>query len=240
MAMSGNTFEVVFNGKVVEGASVDQVKQNVAKLFKVEVAKVERLFSGARVVIKKGVDESTAKKYQMALHKAGAICAVVNSAQAAKPAAPAASAPQPAAAPRTDAKASAAQPAAAPGDAGLTKYVVKEAPQSLGELGSAQLDEPGVVLIKHEEVAPPQIDTSDLSLDQPGATLVEHQAVAEPAVDISGISMAEPGADIGEASEQTELVVDISGLTMDEPGVVLIEGEEVPEPEIDISKLSVE
>jgi len=72
--MSGNTFEVVFDGKLVEGASVDQVKQNVATLFRVEVAKVERLFSGERVVIKKGIDEAAAKKYQLALLKAGAVC----------------------------------------------------------------------------------------------------------------------------------------------------------------------
>ena len=84
--MSGNTFAVVFSGKIAAGASADRVKANVAKLFKVEVAKVERLFTGARVAIKKGLDEATAKKYQMALAKAGAICDVVKvAAPAAKP-----------------------------------------------------------------------------------------------------------------------------------------------------------
>lgn len=236
--MSGNTFGVIFSGKIVEGASVDQVKQNVAKLFKVEVAKIERLFIGKPVVIKKGLNEEAAKKYQLALRKAGAICAVADAAKskgsATKQQAPAA---KPAASPQPRAAATAATSAES---GGLTKYVVKQAPQSLGELGTANVDEPGVVIVQHQDVPPPQIDTSDLSMDQPGATLVEHQEVAEPAVDISGISMAEPGADIGEGGEEVQLEVDTSGLTMDEPGVVLVEGEEVPEPVIDTSKLSIE
>jgi hypothetical protein len=41
--MSETRYDVVFSGKLVEGAAVDQVKANVARLFKVEVAKVERL-----------------------------------------------------------------------------------------------------------------------------------------------------------------------------------------------------
>jgi len=236
--MSGNTFEVVFDGKLVEGASVDQVKQNVATLFRVEVAKVERLFSGERVVIKKGIDEAAAKKYQLALLKAGAVCTVADSAQPAKAQAAPAAAEN--VAPAAGAGEGESAPEMSPEGVGLTKYVVKPAPQTLGELDAAAVDEPGVVLVKHQEVPPPQIDTSALSVDQPGATLTEHQEVPEPAVDISGFSMAEPGADIGEASEEEELEVDTSGLSMDEPGVVLIEGEEVPEPEIDISKLSVE
>ena len=55
--MSEKTFEVVFQGQLVEGAALEKVKANVAALFKVDVAKVERLFTGATVSIKKGVDE---------------------------------------------------------------------------------------------------------------------------------------------------------------------------------------
>lgn len=246
--MSDKTFAVVFSGKIVEGASVDRVKQNVARMFKVEVAKIERLFTGARVAIKKGIDETTAKKYQLALRKAGALCAVVDMSKAVK------------AAPKTakkrvvptsqggsnlpaegGAQGKPKMPVQPRREAGSQpKYVIKQAPQSLGELGAAKVDQPGVVLVKHKDIPPPQIDTSELSMDQPGATLTTHRDVPEPVVDTSGLSMAEPGAAIGVASRQKSLQVDISGLSMDEPGVTIIESKEVPKPNIDTDKLSIE
>ena len=243
--MSGNTFAVVFSGRVAEGASVEQVKGNVAKLFKVEVAKIERLFSGARVAIKKGVDEATAKKYQMALAKAGALCEVVNVA-AAKAQAGKSAPQQPARSASRPATGSNAKPAPATPSAretrnttsGLTKSVVKEAPGGLGDFANVKVDDPGVVLVQHQEVAPLQVDLSGLSMDQPGATLGEHQEASPPQVDISGISMAEAGAEIGKAEEVPDLAVDLGGLSMDEPGATLVEHEEVPEPQIDTSKLS--
>lgn len=232
--MSEKTFEVVFNGKLLEGADPAKVKANVAALFKVEVAKVERLFSGATVSIKKGVDEATAKKYQMALYKAGAITGVVN--RAAGAAAPKAAAARPAA-PK------AAAPAVTKGsaaDAGLQKSVVKQAPAGVGELAGANIDAPGTVLVEHRDTPPPQIDTSALTLDLPGAELVEHEEVAEPEFDLSGISMGAEGEALGEETPFEPLQVDTSGMSMDEPGVVLKEHEKVAEPQIDTSKLSLD
>ena len=241
--MNGNTFAVVFSGRIANGASVEQVKGNVAKLFKVEVAKVERLFSGARVAIKKGLDEATAKKYQMALARAGAICEVINVAAlkgaptkasakpaVAKPVAPVA---------RPEATAKARPVTKVRQTPGLTKDVVKEAPGSLGGFANVKLDAPGVVLVKHQDVAPLQVDLHGLSMDQPGVVLGVHKEEAPPKVDLSGISMAEPGADIGKAEKVPELAVDLSGLSMEEPGATLVEHAEVPEPRIDTSRLSV-
>ena len=227
--MSDKTFEVVFNGKLVEGAAPEKVKANVAALFKVEVAKVERLFSGATVAIKKGLDEATAKKYQMALHKAGAITAVVNRAAAQV-------APKPAAQAAPKAK-----PAAkSSSDVGLQKSVVKQAPGSLGELGAANLDAPGTVLVEHEHIPEPQIDTSSLSVAQQGGDLVEHVEVPEPEYDISAFTLGEEGEALGEETPFEPKEVDTSALSMDDAGVILKEHEEVPEPHIDTSKLSME
>ena len=47
-------FQVVFDGQLIEGADPDQVKANIAKLFKIEVSKVGPLFSGRRTVVKRG------------------------------------------------------------------------------------------------------------------------------------------------------------------------------------------
>ncbi len=237
--MSQNTFEVVFSGKLVEGAAPQKVKANVAALFKVEVAKVERLFSGATVSIKKGVDEVTAKKYQLALYKAGAITRVVNRAAAA--AAPKAAVAKPAAAPQKPA--AARKPAATAQSAasvGLQKSVVKPAPAGVGELAGAGIDAPGTVLVEHQDIPRPEIDTSGLQIDLPGAELIEHEEVAEPEFDLSGITMGPEGEALGEETPFEPLEVDVSGIDMDEPGVILKEHEEVPKPQIDTSNLSLE
>lgn len=237
--MSQKTFEVVFSGKLVEGAAPQKVKANVAALFKVEVAKVERLFSGATVSIKKGLDEATAKKYQLALHRAGAITRVVN--RAAQPAAPRAAAAKPApkqrAAPPPQA---AVKKGGSAADVGLQKSVVKQAPAGVGELAGTHIDVPGTVLVAHQEIPPPNIDTSGLSMDKAGAELIEHEVVPEPDFDLAGLTLGAEGEAIGKETPFVPLKVDVSAMSMDKPGVTLVEHEEVPEPKIDTSKLKLE
>lgn len=209
--MSQKTCEVIFSGRLVEGAPLEKVKANVAALFKVEVAKVERLFSGGAVVIKKGVDAATAKKYQMALHKAGALCKVVDRAAVARKApaggntaAPAAPTP---ATPRSP----------APTASSVQKSVVMAPPKGLGELSAAGVDAPGTTLVEQREVAAPQIDTSGLSMDQVGAELVEHEEVPELQVDIADLSMGEAGEVLAEEKPFVPLQVDTSSLSLDDP-----------------------
>lgn len=76
--MSTNTYEVAFKGEIADGASPEKVKSNIAQMFKADAAKLAQLFSGNRVVIKKGIDEQTAMKYKAAFTKAGAVCEVVS------------------------------------------------------------------------------------------------------------------------------------------------------------------
>ncbi len=65
-------FEVIFQGKVVPGAELSEVRQNLGRMFKADEAKLNALFSGKTVVIKSGLDQATAQKYLAALTKAGA------------------------------------------------------------------------------------------------------------------------------------------------------------------------
>lgn len=251
--MSEARYDVIFSGKLVEGAAVDQVKANVARLFKVEVAKVERLFSGSPVVIKKGVDEATAKRYLLALKKAGAICEAKRLQQSAAPPQAPQGAPDGKQVAAQAESAEAGDPGAielvsdpnkmseaevAAGEEGATRYVIKSPPASLGELRGTSVDEPGVVLVAPEEAPEPQVDISGIRMDEPGVVLVEPEEVPEPQVDISGLSLDAPGATLVEHEEPPPLEVDISDLTMDEPGVVIVEPEEVEAPDIDTSKLT--
>lgn len=74
--MAQGEFELAFYGKIVEGASLDKVKENIAQLFKANNEQVARMFTGNRVVIRNKLDEETALKYISAMEKRGAICQV--------------------------------------------------------------------------------------------------------------------------------------------------------------------
>lgn len=80
-----NSFEVVFEGKLMAGAQEQQVKQNIARMFKADDAKLATLFSGRKIVIKAGLDKTTAQKYLQAMKKAGAAAQIRDAARAAEP-----------------------------------------------------------------------------------------------------------------------------------------------------------
>ena len=71
--MSDRRFEVIFRGDVVPGQSLMDVKQRLAELFGAPAAKVEQMFSGRPVVIKRDLDEEAAARYRVALKEAGAL-----------------------------------------------------------------------------------------------------------------------------------------------------------------------
>ncbi|MFU8838291.1 MAG: hypothetical protein ACNA75_08330 [Thiohalomonadaceae bacterium] len=236
--MADDHFQVILTGAVAEGAELAQVKANVAALFKVGLDKVDRLFGAQPVAIKKGLDEATARKYQQALQRAGAVALVQDTAPAAAPSQHSAA----------ESAAGTADPGTAPEqadripsiDSGLHKSVIKAAPQGLGELEKAELDAPGTILVEPEAVSAPQVDTSGLQMAEPGVVLVAAEPVPELQLDLSGLSLDEPGVTLTEAKDEPPLELDLEGLSMDEPGTVLVESEENPEPEIDTSKLKLE
>lgn len=66
-------FSVVLTGKLADGFELPQVKDNIAGLFKLAPEKVDRLFSGKPVALKRGVDKAQAMKLRNALARAGAL-----------------------------------------------------------------------------------------------------------------------------------------------------------------------
>lgn len=75
-------FEIVFRGDIQFGQNLHDVKQKLQQLFKIDSAKVDALFSGKPVVLKRGLDKTSAEKYQDVLTKAGAMVEVVSAAPA--------------------------------------------------------------------------------------------------------------------------------------------------------------
>lgn len=65
-------FRIVFNGELMPDMPLEAVKTNLAALFKTDLGKVERLFSGEAAIIKSKLSSNEADKYLGALHRAGA------------------------------------------------------------------------------------------------------------------------------------------------------------------------
>lgn len=66
-------FKIVFAGELMPNVQPEAVKANLALLFKTDLSKVERLFSGQVAVIKSKLSSDEADKYLGALRRAGAM-----------------------------------------------------------------------------------------------------------------------------------------------------------------------
>ncbi|MEH6616490.1 MAG: hypothetical protein V7699_01480 [Porticoccus sp.] len=71
--MSEECYEVIFRGDVLAGQSVIEIKQRLAQLFNAEAKRIDQMFSGKPVVVKRNLDLETAERYQSTLLKAGAL-----------------------------------------------------------------------------------------------------------------------------------------------------------------------
>jgi uncharacterized membrane protein YjgN (DUF898 family) len=71
--MSDLRYDVVFNGEVLPGFMLESVKTAFSDLFKISEERVEKIFSGARVTLKSGLEQGAAQKYQRTLESVGAV-----------------------------------------------------------------------------------------------------------------------------------------------------------------------
>lgn len=74
--MSNSEFDIIFRGDIVFGHQLAEVKLRLQQLFKADAAKIDALFTGRPVPLKRNLDETTANKYRDALLKAGAMVEV--------------------------------------------------------------------------------------------------------------------------------------------------------------------
>lgn len=70
--MSEVRYKIVFDGELMPEMSLDAVKDNLSKLFKSERSKIDALFGGTSVALKRDLAEPEADKYLAALQQAGA------------------------------------------------------------------------------------------------------------------------------------------------------------------------
>ena len=167
--MAESLFDIAFSGQMMPGADPMQVKTNLATLFKTDAARIEALFS-TRTVIKKRVDENTARHYQAVLAKAGAQVEMVRiDPAAAPPAAPT------------------VMTMAEPG-VWLVEPVMVPVPEF--DLSGITLAEVGANLAEPSVPEVPQFDLSGLQLAPPG-TVLDDQPPPPPAnINTSALSLA--------------------------------------------------
>lgn len=77
--MDNELYDLVYKGELVPGFELEQVKKNLQVLFRIDAAKIEVLFSGKAIPLKKGLDFAAVNKYRVAMKKAGARVDVIES-----------------------------------------------------------------------------------------------------------------------------------------------------------------
>jgi len=258
--MSEQQFDIIFRGDIVFGHQLADVKIKLQQLFKADAAKIDALFTGRPVPLKRGLDQASAQKYKDVLIKAGAQVelVVVGAIQppAPQPIKPEARSPQPlatatekeanapTAAPLTMAQRLAQQEAEAAKKAEIDAEIKARAAAqatsaqtgiwSLAPTGSDLL-QPGE---KHEFV-PRDIDTSSISLRASTGNLIDsNERTPTPVASIlvPNYEVAAVGTDLIRSDEKLELPlpeIDLQDWDIAEAGSDLItEDEKIIQPPV--------
>lgn len=204
--MDSERFDLVFSGELVRGADLAHAKSNLGKLFKISETKVDALFSGKPIALKKGLDFATANKYRVAIKKAG--CRV-DLAEVEKPSAPAV---EPAT--KTD----------PPSNTNQNTDPENTAPQSLAEKtrSAAPVENKSDLPLPQVDEAPPeaienmsQASKTEMQLAPVGSPVLLEQEKTEtpPAnIDVSQYSLSETGVDLlddADKKKEVEFELDV-------------------------------
>lgn len=220
--MSEELFDLIFRGEIVKNIDEGLARKNVQQLFKIPAAKIDVLFSGKPVVLKRGLNMDVANKYRVAIKKAGALVNVVAQAVPAQ---------QDHSQGRIQEKNSntATAPAAESRVSGLTiapvgadvlnvdeREVVVEKALDLSAFSVRAGDGP---LLDSDEITkevPLDVEV-DWSVAPTGSELLaedEKEHYAPTALDLSALSLAEVGVTLVEAKKDTAHAPDVSHLSL--------------------------
>ena len=169
-------FEIVFEGELMPDSDPAQVRGNLSRLFGVDAARVDALFAGSRV-LKTGLDEASAVKYQQVMAKAGARVHIraldveIEEVELAPP---------------PSAEASTGRLKVAPRDEYMAAFSSVDAPDfGLAALGVDLQDE-------KPAPTPPAVDLSGLSIAPVGSDLGQaKEDVPPPAPDVSHLKLVQ-------------------------------------------------
>ena len=254
MSDSDDRYNLVFKGELVKSVALSDAKQNLSRLFKVTGEKLDMLFSGESIILKKNLDFDTANKYRVAIKKAGARVDLVPNE------APSATAIEPQ---RTNFEAAPPAQKAEFGErlsaaSGVTSKKAENVSHETGSVEAAVADQVtykfdediilspiGTDIATQEEKEPlPLIDVSDMSLGEIGEDLLkpdEREVLPLIEVNTAHLDIEDLGADLlkdNEKEARKKLELDLSAYSVAEIGTNIGDSNPPPPPPPNISGLS--
>ncbi|MCG5515918.1 MULTISPECIES: hypothetical protein [unclassified Ectothiorhodospira] len=187
--MGDKAYLVAVTGERVEGVDLATARSNLASLFRITEARAAAMLSGKPVVIKKGVDEVTARRYQASLREAGVLARLM------------ACAPEPDPSSTVDADPQSLHSTSTedPGEPPIPSGPEAQIPEAGWTLAPVGTD-----LSDREEPPPLEVDLSELTLAEPGVTLGTPRDHPPLKVDTSDLTLASAPNDDGPSSEGSD------------------------------------
>jgi hypothetical protein len=243
--MNQEKYDLVFSGQIAPNFELAQVKKNVQALFRVDDSKIQVLFSGKAITLKKGLDLDVASKYRVAMKKAGArvdlvLCPEEKTTPVAAPASSSAS--------QLKNSVNATEPSgfstelgAQPAAAKVPREEIKAPNFGVAAVGDDLLSEN-----EKTTIAAIKVDTSGLSIAPQEGNLVDESELfhLDPVqVTIPDFDVAPVGSDVLKEEERVKVQpvrVDISSLSLAEVGGKLSPDSPKPPPAPDVSHIKLE
>jgi hypothetical protein len=242
--MDDITYDIYFTGQIVDGYLEGAVKKNLAKLFNASPEKINAMFAGKPVLLKKGLNKESAQKFAALMKKAGAKAVAKSHGGPEKPA--------------QDVDANSASPNTAPNqtdDSGLSvaargSDVIN--PNEYHHAEAVTVDISGLSaegnfapLEDNSPPPPPAPDTSHLSTAQVGSVLDESEAImAVDIPDLDGLNITAMEGELLKEHEKpkvTPVTVDTSSFSVAAPGSDMGQKpDDPPPPAPDTSHLSID
>lgn len=69
-------YDIIFEGRTIPGKDIDAVKKALMQMLKIEDQRIDRLFTGQPVRIRRNADAGAAEKFRKAFEAAGAVCKI--------------------------------------------------------------------------------------------------------------------------------------------------------------------
>ncbi len=245
-------YNLIFRGVLAKSVEPAEAKRNLGQLFKIDSAKVEALFTGKPVVLKRGLTLDVATKYRVAIKKAGALVDVEM--QTSTPVKPAGKAAFTVPAVESTADKSLGTIPGAGTDLGAipgtspASVHMAAVPQVTATIEPADGEAPAAVPVTEPSPLPHVEELgAAFTLAPVGADLLkpeEHSQVAAVVVDTSGLSIKAASGNLLEPTEYRQddaLALDLSGFDLAEAGADVLKPEErktVEPVEVDITAIS--
>jgi uncharacterized membrane protein YjgN (DUF898 family) len=74
--MNGTLYHVVYKGEILSGFDMETVCQNLARISSISIEKARKILEGGRVILKRNLDETAARRFGARLQKMGLMVAL--------------------------------------------------------------------------------------------------------------------------------------------------------------------